>query len=510
MWNCPKKVVKIFKEDLMEVIALRAVQRLHSARPTCESTDLIDHGILLQPLKELYNKYDARRKQTLLAVLTDGIFTDFDLFVMGYSVDPSCKPCGNSYDTIFHRCCSCPSIEGGARHALGDALFDRLIAGGERGLLANRLLMRFPDIAEEPVAVSSFQYVNTFPGDTFLKQDGAIFGDGSLLFPSVKELSRGGYAVVQIRNDGEVHKAIYAPLQAGLDQTSLNTEFLALSLAAAVAEEGAVYAGDCQAILDVHHGEPSEAVGSDNVLACGWKALDQKVDIRNVIQHAIKTKAHRNESQITDDDDWFMFKGNQHADHFAKLGAGLHPPNSDDVRGYKRASADLKKIAEHLVDVLGVLRMSRLEQFGRTPKLPKGLRWKNPYSSHNDHQFMWINNTRKPNDLRPSRRQCTGPPQVCSLFDNAMNHKINVSALKNGEVFVFCSRCFCYAAPHPRRLVHLCDGDARNNPASRYYISRGFHPVTRERLQRPLKVSQVRKFCLWTKGMEQMAVSSGG
>lgn len=210
LWNCPKKVTALFKNDLVKAIAMRPIHKMHSDRPTLETDACSRNGIFLQPLVEMYKKVSARDKQTLLAIVTDGMFADFDLFCLGYNIDPSCKLCGASHDTIYHRCCSCPAVEGRARVALGEELFNDILAKGEDSLLANRCIMGHPVIAASPAVDGQFVYVNTHPGDMFRVEDGGIFGDGSASNPSMKCLSRGGFSIVQINNDGNVKKRFMA------------------------------------------------------------------------------------------------------------------------------------------------------------------------------------------------------------------------------------------------------------------------------------------------------------
>ena len=159
LWNCPKKVTALFKHDLVEEISMRPVRKLHGTKPTLETSECLRNGIFLQPLIEMYRGANARDKQTLLAVVTDGVFTDFDLFCLGYDVDPSCKACGASHDTIFHRCYTCPAVEGRAKIALGAALFNDILEKGEHSLLANRCIMKHPDVTAAPSLDGQFVHI---------------------------------------------------------------------------------------------------------------------------------------------------------------------------------------------------------------------------------------------------------------------------------------------------------------------------------------------------------------
>ena len=498
--SCPRKVTQSFRIDLCNAITLRAVQRKVDDNPNLHANcyDILTNGLLLKPLVDMARHLSSRDRQTLVAITSNGIFTNTDLMWMGYDINPVCTNCNLALDTVYHRCVTCPAIEPVARQSLGDRLFDRLVAEGDSSVLANYLWMPKPPMNSFPSVKGEFTFVNTVPGEPFFKHDGAMFGDGSVLFPNVDCLARAGYAIAQVKGDGTLHKAIYASLPDSMDQTAINSEYAAFALASHAAEEGCVYAGDCSAVINAHAHGLKEALSAKNSHACVWKALDQKMHLDSVFSAVLKVKAHRSLKDIPldDEDARFLFFGNEVVDELAKKAAGLHPPSLDDVRGYRSAVKDLKALAMHMIDVLGVLRMSRLEKDAKAPRLPRGLTIK--MGNDDDHEFIWVNTfwcctkclgkTHSLSSIGQSRRKCIGRTPFDSLLLDPKGHNLHVAILRGGGIFVYCSTCFCYANPHPRKLNEVCRGNALNNPFSRFYILKGRHPVSRRELLRPRRV----------------------
>ena len=503
--TCPRKIVQLFRNDLCDVISLRTVQRKVKANPDAppELHNILSEGLLLKPLTDMAKHLNAGDRQTLIAIVTDGIFTNSDLMWMGYDIDPVCRDCNNAVDSAFHRCSSCPNIEVRARLALGDELFDSLIAQGEHCALASTLWMARPRMESSPSREGEFKFINTHPGDPFLVKDGAIFGDGSVMFPNIQCLARAGFAIAQLHGDGTLNKAIYASLPDSMDQTAINAEYAAFALAAHAGERGSVYVGDCSAVINAYAQGAQLSMGGSNSHACVWKASDPKIDLADAFSNVLKTKAHRSLKDVPDDDDddaLFLFHGNECVDGLAKQAAGLHPPVSDDVRGYHLVVKNLKAIAYHMIDVLGVLRMSRLEE-ANAKRLPNGMRHRLKKGRGDDHEFMWVDpywycskcllRTNNPSVVGQSRRKCIGNTPFDKLLLDPKGHKLHVACVSGGGVFLFCNVCFCYANPHPRRLCEPCGGTDLNNSSSRFYIAKGKHPISRKALlcQRRVPVS---------------------
>ena len=169
-----------------------------------ESRKLLDAGVFIQPPINLYNKFDHAKAQTLLAISSDGIFTNTDLYNKGYDVNFTCSNCHQARDTIFHRCFSCPFVEHKARLALGDSLFNVILEGGDASIKGKRCLFPMPVRNIAASAQTVFSCFGMDIDEKLLPENGKIYGDGSCLNPSIKGLARAGWAIVQVNEDGDV------------------------------------------------------------------------------------------------------------------------------------------------------------------------------------------------------------------------------------------------------------------------------------------------------------------
>ena len=152
-----------------------------------------------------------------------------------------------------------------------------------------------------------------------------------------------------------------------------------------------------------------------------------------------------------------------------------------------------------MVDVIGTLRLDRLEANGRVERLPSGAGAPVPVSP-GGHDFQWSNTfwickycmvkTKNPRSLLGGRRHCRNLPFV-SLLEDSRGHALFHASLRDGGVFVFCKKCFYYACPHPRKLLEPCKPrpkDELEGSSNRFYIRKGLHPVSKEPLLRPSRL----------------------
>ena len=219
---------------------------------TTETRRLLGAGVFYQPLVSLYRKLDSFNASILHNICTNGIFTNTDLVDLGYNIDPVCKACNNSLDTVFHRCFTCPAIEVRAKIALGDDHFNRIISEGET-LYSTRCLAPAPFMSQTPSKELVFSTITFVEGDRFLPEGGRVYGDGSCFFPTAKPLSRAGFAVVQVNPDGSLLKGLFGAIPAGMPQTSLAGEYGALSCAYDNSM-GVDFVGDCLDVINNFNG----------------------------------------------------------------------------------------------------------------------------------------------------------------------------------------------------------------------------------------------------------------
>ena len=305
---CPKRVVKSFSDDLQKCFLSRYTCKLNAKFHSDEPEDLHENGIFFDPLRTLYKKLPFREAQTLLAITSDGIFTDFDLFCCGYDLDPTCSQCGLARDTVYHRCFSCSSVSARAEEALGSSLFNSIIAAGDQSLLANRCLASNPKMSSRPSASTLFECINMGAGDKFNIGEGDVFGDGSCLFSNCRPLSRAGFAVAQVDNQGNILKAIFGCIPRSLPQTSLVAEYAAFTTFIDNIDEGR-YVGNCQEVIDRYNDPIAGSVEVSNPMACLWKTISNRhgVDLSSRGTGVFKTKAHRREIDVEEGIDRIRF-----------------------------------------------------------------------------------------------------------------------------------------------------------------------------------------------------------
>ena len=494
---CPARVAKLFAFDLKQTIIHRDITRLHVRSHTDNARNLFEHGLFFQPLLNMYKRLDSFSASMLQNIVCNGIFTNTDLLSLGYDVSPDCPSCGLAHDTIFHRCYSCPAIEQRAVLALGQPLFDKIIAEGSDSLLANRCLLPTPCFSSRPSQHTIIKYINFGPGSTFHPDQGRIFGDGSCLSPHKGPLARAGFACVQVCEAGDILKAVYGCLPASLPQSSQAAEFAALGCAFDCSE-GAAYVGDCSNVIASVHLGATRAVAAMNPSACTWRLALHRYGntLPDRAPTASKVKAHRKLEDVGMDPTRIReFYGNFHADAFARKDALLHDDNKSDILAYAAAKKDLENLAHHMIDTLSALHSSRLLNVLKAPRLTKAARTSlSGLSTKAVHNFtwqgkMWICTRCLLRSSSPllsfSHKPCTGHDSWAELLHNSTNgHVLWAADVASGGRIVYCINCWSYASAFPRNLLLPCQIPLRGRPCSQSHVSNRRHLVSRSRLLR--------------------------
>ena len=505
----PKRVKDAFARQLREAIAQRSVIKLFRQADDsvdAEAPQLFECGAFLQPLYALFDTLPPKEAYTLLRICTNGIFTNNDLLLCGYDIDPVCKNCGDAADTIYHRCYTCPCIATRAEAALGPELFNSILEAGPGSIMATRCLRPAFVRQTTPSPTTVCGLINFSDGDSFNVEDGEVFGDGSCFNSSYPELARAGFAIVQLDNNDQVLKAIFGCLPANMPQTSLAAECAAFFSFISHAPRG-TYVGDCEEVLSRFRSPLADAMSADNVHACTWKACMLKGghDFQGG-RGVVKVKAHQCADTFEGSPaELRRIKGNDAADRLAKQGALLHPPNSDDIKAFKGIYRDIRCQALHMVDCLKNLSMSRSETQGRLVRLPDDTSLHMlPLSLGSKpgkrvHSFRWQNKcwvcdvclfrTVSLASARAGSVACPGPPPFHLLLKQDSNgHVLWSAGIKGGGVILFCSLCFHYASPHPRLLAKPCLGRPCSEQSSEmFYLRRRRHPVLRSKLLLPAR-----------------------
>lgn len=155
-----------------------------------------------------------------------------------------------------------------------------------------------------------------------------------------------------------------------------------------------------------------------------------------------------------------------------------------------------------MLDVLKPLKPNRAETRVHARKLPTGTQLARCHNDRQDgkreHQFSWngkmwfcsvcLNRTLLPisNCAVPS---CPGPPTFKGLFQNLKGHSLLLAGMQEGGVILYCSLCYFYASPHPRKLNAPCKGfPSVEGVCMQFYLSRRKPPTSRVRLFKPTPI----------------------
>ena len=504
LYACPKRVLKAYKSDLSTALIHRYLSKLHNSHGTPESAKLLSDGLLLEPATAVFKKFCSRRDfrsaYTLVRIMSGGIFTKSTLFQYGYDVDFTCGVCNQAKDSVFHQCFTCSGVESKAQNALGWSLYNHVLSLGPDSLLGTRGLMPHPVLVSKPSNVTKFEEINFIEGEQF-DSDIHVFADGSCLYPSHKPLSRAGFAVAQVNAQGDVLRALFGCLPASLPQTPLNGEYAAFLACLENVYKG-TYVGDCQAVISAYRAPLKHVISHKSSDACWWKTIVSRygTNFRDRVLDVVKTKAHRSNVDQLDEQELYMYTGNNIVDTLAKRGAALHAPAEEDVESYLRQRKELKSLLYHMVDVLSCNFDARLVK-SKLVRLPPGvvseytyIHKKNPDlvdNAYTRHQIEWNGNMwfcricfARSRTLLPTssllRSRCSGSPPFEGLVCQPNGHVLKSAAVQGGGVFLFCSKCFHYASPHPRKLNSVCLGIPA--PSEKWYIERRVRPVSRLRL----------------------------
>ena len=501
--TCPSRIANAFVSDLNDIIIHRAIVRLHMKYDSAATRELLDHGTFFKPLLDVANSMNAYDRRTLQAIVSNGIFTDNDLYSYGYEISPLRGDCGVSADTVYHRWFACPHVNEKARDALGTQLFNSILAEGSSSLRGTRCLFPFPMLTTTPLDVPVIEYINFQAGDALSPNNGCVYGDGSCFHSSHSPIARAGFAVVQLNECNEIDKAIYGSVPARFSQTAAVAEHMAFAVADDLGE-AVVYAGDCQSVLDSFNHGLAKATAANNLHACSWRAmLRARGGLPPGVVSTVKIKAHKTLEDVeAEGGSTRHFWGNHYADQLAKKGAGFHDIYEGDIRLYINTRRDVKKLARYMVDTLKDIALTRIAQFGKVPRVDQGATLRTACNS-TDHMYIWqdrqwicihcLFRTISPSSVSRSKSMCSGISPFATFLGDSRGHKLWVSTLRNdtGAQILYCSDCWSYAVSSPAKskLSQACRGQSVViRPSVKFYLLKHKHPVTRVPFARPIRL----------------------
>ena len=149
-----------------------------------------------------------------------------------------------------------------------------------------------------------------------------------------------------------------------------------------------------------------------------------------------------------------------------------------------------------LVDVLSVLRLSRIDGLDKASYVPLGTR-ATVASSRQRHELYWQGGMwvcmkclyRTSSSSSHSRVPCKRLPALSKMLDPSLVHRLWSSPLHGGGTIIYCSTCWHYASPFPRNLLRPCCKPRRGfRPCARFHLVNRRHPISRARVLHPCRL----------------------
>ena len=178
---------------------------------------------------------------------------------------------------------------------------------------------------------------------------GSLFSDGSAYPQPVFDLCRAGWSVIQEGGEDKDDVVLYGPVWAPLPQTSQAAEWVAWGVSHQTARGRSLLHVDCRSVVDGHNRELSLSMSAK--APYGGIVKGTLMDPgRKTISACLKVKAHQDVTDDMTERQAEMARANERADHFAKLGAQLHPgPSKEVLEAWESDLRDLKAFSKLLV-----------------------------------------------------------------------------------------------------------------------------------------------------------------
>ena len=425
-------------------------------------------------------------REGLKAVICDAVWTGDRLARAGYDYSPLCEHCGQR-DTWEHRVLVCPVVNHLRQELFEEQTLTFLRAHGAhlRGLLAAPSSFLRPPAEEEGVvywAADGRAREEAFFGDVFV--------DGSCSKHSDPYFDRAAWAVIKIDAGGQLLARLSGPVWHGLPQTSPAAEYAAIAAIAQVAAPNTTvhsdYSGTVGAFADLARGingrRKFAGLTRAAAVSAGWPHI---VGISKVAAHQeLEWLDHGSRA-------WFLGKGNQVADSWAKEAVHRHPKASDD---------DLAKMDDYTLATTVLLFAAQLFEWwpkpGKLRKLPKeqaqelaaaGRRSRDDGHSWVHAAGLWRCSrcTRfafsDPRGLRVRGPLCPGySPALTVILGRRRGHNLQVHEVGDAEGFVLliCTKCGRWAGRRSHTtLTWACLGTkTKAGRDALKAVSKGLHP----------------------------------
>jgi exonuclease III len=445
----------------------------------------------------LKGDHTALQRGSCKALVCNAVWTNSRAHQAGYDTEPFCVDCPGRTDNISHRLWHCTRSEQLRVAFFEDSsLPDRMKELAEEDPLHRGLVLQpgtsQPGPLEDAGVVfwsrTGLQRTEVFHGEVFL--------DGSCTKTFAKELNRASWAITKIDEiTGELEARLHGPVWATLPQTSPAAEFCAMAALAQVAGPCTTAHSDFSGVVSSFAKHPEEVLHQSSVFAGIHRSARIEERWHNIVDIQ-KVKAHQDLGNLAKGSrEYFLAKGNDEADRWAKAALACHPQLDEHLRRQQEEQVDeAKEILAFASQALALW-----PKAARPQLLPKALRPAQdgrpcrpglmPRTSHS-WQFLrgfWrcsacltFATSRCTRDRR-AKEKCEGrAASFVKLFENneVLGHLLSVFDA-NDSFVVACLACGAWASSRPVKLLEVCCGVPKlaGITATRR-LALGQHPVT--------------------------------
>ena len=192
---------------------------------------------------------------------------------------------------------------------------------------------------------------------------GDIYPDGSVIYPKSQLLQRGGFSLVQVKQEGELLRAMYGTVPSSHRITAADTEHIAIvQLLQHLSDPHLLSVfPDCLAVVTTYSSKVSHAFRADSTMAGYWRQIfSPKSHPFKAMGHV---KAHRAIDEVSAEERPRV-KANALADTYAKKGAAYGEASAGDIAVVNAAQRDWNQVAKVVVALLPLWPCAR-ELYGK-------------------------------------------------------------------------------------------------------------------------------------------------
>jgi hypothetical protein len=430
------------------------------------------------------------------ALVCNAIWTNSRAHQAGYDTLPFCDICPDCIDDVSHRLWHCDRSRQFRDEHFGTKPLPTKMQGLPDEDPLHRGLVEQPGLGQPgPCEDAGVVFWSKEGLDRYQAFHGDVFLDGSCSKTFAKELNRASWAITKIdRDSGELIARLHGPVWSSLPQTSPAAEFCAMAALAQVAGPDTHAYSDFSGVVSSFGKEPSEVLHSSSLFAGIHRSARIEAGWKNIV--AIdKVKAHQALEGLTvGTEQFFLAKGNDEADRWAKAALACHPGLCEDKLRLQEARLDeAKEILEY-----AALALALWPKAARHKLLPKAERplpapvasrtGRPPCANHGWHfrQGLWrcaaclTFATSRERKMKRAKEACLGhaAPFVQLFVNNGtLGHQLAVFDA-NDSFIVACTTCGAWAASRPVLLLQPCSGEPKlAGSLALKRLGEGFHPV---------------------------------